>query len=309
VNPIYGAAAVTGSSFASRFTFYLTLQVATVIAPGLLVSSELIALIVRTANGNTGTELHSAVRALSGLHGSGLFFAVLLAVAASYAIGYLSRESSFWLLGRMERISERRRAGAAIPVRQDDADTLGQVPPGDDVPALTRMRALSGNNAVDACIELHPVLASLSGPDPAPQRVRRGGPTAGGAALPGRELEAFIYCKLWLRRYAPELSVDQIEAEINIVVSIVIPVLLVAPVTAAWSGHPVLSTVIGVPVVLAAALAMMRSAMRLRRSERWEAIRNLIEDHMMRTALSHYDQPAVEPGARVPEARAEPAAQ
>src|ERR1700736_3674453 len=99
MNPIYGAVVAGGRSFASRFSFYLTLQVATVLAPGLVIGSELTLLIYRIQKGKAHTELHALVQAISSLRGAGLFFATVVAVASCYVVGYLCREAAFQLLG------------------------------------------------------------------------------------------------------------------------------------------------------------------------------------------------------------------
>lgn len=287
MNPIYGAAVAGGRSFASRFTFYLILQLATVLAPGLVIGSELALLIVRVQMGEDHTELHVLVHAISVLHGPGLLFAAVVAIASCYVVGYVCREAAFRLLGRLERISGKR-ASAAVSEETPTATETEQIQPFSDQLFITRMRALAGDEATDACIELHPVLRVL---DEASATYQVTGSTkgVGGAHVHNMELEAFAYCKIWLRRYAPEFSVDQIEAEINILVSMVIPVLLAAPVAVAWSGHSLVSAIISVPMVLAIGLALLRNATRQRKTERWEAFRNLIEDHMMRKALSSYD--------------------
>jgi hypothetical protein len=290
MNPIYGAVVAGGRSFASRFSFYLTLQVATVLAPGLVIGSELALLIFRAQKGKTNTELHVLAHAISSLRGAGLFFAVVVAVASCYVVGYICREAAFKLLGGLERISGKY---TSVGVSEEEVPVIDtrQVRAFSDQPFITRIRALAGDQVTDACIELHPILRVLdlaSTSDQVTRRMRR----VGGAHVHNMELEAFAYCKIWLRRYAPELGIDQIEAEINILVAVVIPVLLAAPVAIVWSGHPLVSAVIGVPAVLAIGLAMFRNAARQRKTERWEAFRNLVEDHMMRTALSSYEQHA-----------------
>lgn len=118
----------------------------------------------------------------------------------------------------------------------------------------------------------------------------------GGAHRWDIKFEAKAYATLWLRRFAPALAVDQIEAEINILASALPPVVLAVPVAAAWASNPGLALAIGLPVAAFACYILLTSTARLRESERWEAIRNLFEDHSMRIASSRYDAAAISAG-------------
>jgi hypothetical protein len=282
VNSIYGAA--LGGRAASRFSFYLTLQLTSVLAPGLVIGAELALLIVKAETRNPGSELHSLVQDIAGLHGAGLFLGTVVALAACYIVGHICRDIAFWLLGVLERIKIRRGAPAGQG-ETGDARNPRRVSIRGEESILAQVRALVGDQVTDACVELHPVLRLLD----ASQHPLAGlGDVVGGGHLYSGELEAFAYCKLWLRRCAPELSVDHLEIEINILAATVTPVLLAASVAAVWSSYPLVWVIVGLPVALAIDLVLLRNAANLRKTERWEAVRNLVEDHIMRMATSRY---------------------
>jgi hypothetical protein len=95
----------------------------------------------------------------------------------------------------------------------------------------------------------------------------------------------FAYCKLWLRTQAPQLSVDHIEVEINVLAASVLPTALVGAIVLTGpggAGAGLTAVVLG--IVLAALWTCLRAAARLRRRERFEAVRNLCFAHLVQTA-------------------------
>lgn len=265
----------------SRFTLYLTIQVSSVLVPGMVLGTEIALLIISGGAHGARASLSSFLAAMSGLHGATMVFVFILALATCYIVGYICREFTFWFVGILEQ-AKRRLSGA-----QDSGH-----------PLLDRIKAVVGEDAIAECADFHPVIGSLvRGAELVSPALTR---TGGGAHRQDFELEVFVYAKLWLRRFSPTLAVDQMEAEINILVATLLPVILAVPVAAAWGGDLLLVLPLGLPLALFGCYITVTSAMRLRRSERWEAIRNMFEDHLMRMAAARYEAelaPALAPAA------------
>jgi hypothetical protein len=269
------SAAAWGSTTAtSRMSFYVGRELSSALAPGMVVLAEGFLLVVCVTTERDTEGLRSLVDDLSGLQGAALVLVAVLGFSAAYVIGWVSRELGFWLVGGLEWF--RRRMGRRRPSAPSE-------------PSLsTRLRAIAGEDAVDACIAHHPVLLILDeeADDVVTrrERVRR----TWGAFVPYQEDEAFSYSKSWLRRFAPEMSVDGIEADINILTAALVPLLLLVANIVAWSSEPSIAALVSVPPTVAVVTMLVRNVARKRRDERWEAVRNLVEDHIMRRALAGY---------------------
>jgi hypothetical protein len=289
-----GGASVGGKAASAAFSHYVVVQLASVLAPGLVIVAEAALLVGRLIPTSQDSDLAALSRVLSSMRGSILVVAVVVVLATSFVIGYVCRELGFWLESRLEVRRAKRRSRSAAP-----ADGAAADPPPQDLRHLAHARKLFGGDAVDSCVAYHPILRTLEDED--------GLAVVSGTAsqrrhwsefVPERENAVFHYCKMWLRRHVPALSVDQTETEINILVAMVIPVILLGAVILAWLPNVLVAATIAVPVVVTIIPVLTWQAARLRRGERWDAIRNLIFDHMMRTALSRYpvaapDEPAL----------------
>lgn len=272
--------AITGKG-SSRFAFYLTLQLASVLAPGIVTGTEVVFLaLAGQGAGKAHANLASFLRALSALRGPTMVFAFILGVAACYVIGYVCRELAFRFLGLAER-------------------TLRRTP---SEPALTTIARIVGEETVAGCAEFHPVVGALTrAASAADQALDVKGPVrVGGAHRWDVDFEVRAYATLWLRRFSPTLAVDQTEAEINILVSSLMPLMLAVPATAAWSGSPGLALVIGLPLAAFTCFILLTSTSRLRETEHWEGIRNLFSDHSMRIAAARYDAVAATEATAAP---------
>jgi hypothetical protein len=287
-----GGASVGGKAISAAISHYVVIQLASVLAPGLVIVTETALLVGRLTATTQNSDLAELTKALSSVRGSVLLVAVVVIVATSYVVGYVCRELGFWMEGWLEARRAKRKRKQAGSATSTAGETLH------DLPHLTRARALSGGDVVDHCIEHHPILRMLDNDDGLAVVAGRASRRHWSEHVPDREDAAFHYSKMWLRRYVPVLSVDQTEAEINILVAMVVPVILLGAVAIAWSPYPLSATIIAVPVVVTIVTVLARQAARLRRAERWNAIRNLIFDHMMRTAISRY--PAEPPGEPAP---------
>lgn len=253
-----------------RLSRYFTLQLASVLLPGVVMVVGAVVLLMHATHGE-GTW-GKIVDLSEDVHGP---LAVLLAViltAVSYLVGYVTREIAFQVLGLAERASRRPHPTAAELHRQ--------------------LRDRYGDRAVDRCFLTHPLLGRFLSAQQESDGVGRDG--LGGALARGNSLEAFVYAKHWLMEVMPGLAPVDTEREINILVSMLFPIGLGTWLFIALGGP-------GPLAVAAAALAgavlcwlVLSSAIRLRRSEQWESLRGLVEGHEMRLALARQEEtPAV----------------
>ncbi|MGW4561549.1 hypothetical protein ACWEN3_03770 [Streptomyces sp. NPDC004561] len=245
-----------------RFAFYLSVQLTSVLVPGLVAVTCLTALLLHARHPqHLGRAVESAVRTL---HGPAMILVDVSWLAAAYVIGYVGRELAFRVLGIAERLSRRRRAA------------LGAL--------RTELEAVYGAPALRRCLSTHPLLGHLlnaAGHNATPSQNMR---QPGGALRVGNAYEAFNYAKSWLRTHSPGLAPDAIEAEINVLLSTLMPIVL-----GAWTL--IVLAPLGITVAMATALVAgavtaltFAQLLRLRRIECWEALRNLVEDHEMRLA-------------------------
>ncbi|MEU6534380.1 hypothetical protein [Streptomyces sp. NPDC047000] len=247
-----------------RFAFYISVQLTSVLVPGLVAVTCLTALVLHAEHPQ---HFGSAVsRATASVRGPAVILMDVSWLASAYVLGYVGRETTFRLLGIAERLSTRHRA---------TLNALHQ-----------ELEVAYGQEAVQRCLHTHPLLGHLL------RAARRDSPRSealrqpGGALRIGHAYEAFTYAKSWLRQHNPALAPDSIEAEINILVSTLLPMGLGAWVLVSLAS---LSATAGVGVVLATTVVagvIFAQVLRLRRNECWEALRNLVEDHEMRLAAA-----------------------
>ncbi|MEU6403937.1 hypothetical protein [Streptomyces sp. NPDC046985] len=245
-----------------RFAFYLSVQLTSVLLPGLVTVTCLTALLLHARHPrHLGRSAESVLRTL---HGPAMILVDVSWLAAAFVIGYVGRELAFRVLGIAERFSRRRRTA------------LGTL--------RTELEAIYGAPALGRCLSAHPLLDHLlnaAGRTGAlPHTMRQ----PGGALRVGNAYEAFNYAKSWLRTHCPELAPDAVEAEINVLLSTLLPIVL-----GTWTLNALAP--LGVTVATATTLAAgavtaltFTQVLRLRRIECWEALRNLLEDHEMRLA-------------------------
>ena len=143
------------------------------------------------------------------------------------------------------------------------------------------MQYLLGPESTAAFAELHPMLEHLDADGAARPAVPL---TSGGGHQADASLEVFNYGKLWLRSYADSLNIDFIELEINILASTLVPVMLFAADVLALGDEPIAGLIAAIPVALVICAAILTSLLRLRGTERWQSLRNLAFDTMMRAA-------------------------
>jgi hypothetical protein len=278
-------------SATSRLSFYIGLQLSSVLAPGIVVTIEILLLVGRFTTRRDTQALGSAVDAVSDIRGSGVLLVTLVGAAVGYIVGWISREIGFWTIGLVERIGSRMssKSRSAKPPSSDEMQ-LARRP--DEMSMKEWLRSTIGDDAVDDCIQHHPILSVLRKGNNAPPPMTPAG-WHWNFSVPNQEYEVFLYCKLWLRRFAPELSVDRIEVDINILTSALVPLILLHTTLIAWSPDAVVVALVSTPLLLGLLTLLLRSVLIARKAERWDAVKHVIEDHMMRVALTAYPSPPV----------------
>ena len=170
------------------------------------------------------------------------------------------------------------------------SDTPRHVQEDPDASGLRQAGSQAGSkNLLGECLKAHPYLqAKLHPADPSPEdtQYRR----AGGANIETRDYESFVYSKLWIRNFSPGFNIDSTELEINMLAAALAPSALLGldilvSVRLTWWNVPL--TIIALVLVW---WVLLDSLFRLRRTERWEAVRNLIMDYAMRAAAVGYPQ-------------------
>ena len=122
-----------------RFAFYVSVQLASVLVPGLVAVTCLTALVLHAEH---PADFGPAVgRAAQSVRGPAVFLLDVSWLASAYVVGYAGREVAFRLLGLAERLSTRH--GTTL-------DTLHQ-----------EMEAAYGQAAVRRCLRTHPLLEHL----------------------------------------------------------------------------------------------------------------------------------------------------
>ncbi|MET7685894.1 hypothetical protein [Streptomyces sp. NPDC005423] len=244
-----------------RFAFYLSVQLSSVLVPGLVAVTCLTALVLRAERPR---DFGSAVsRAAQSVRGPAVILVDVSWLAAAYVLGYVGREVAFRLLGIVERLSARHRT---------------------TLPLCRELEGVYGQEAVRRCLLVHPLLAhflrSATYDSPGSEALR----LPGGALRVGQVYEAFTYAKSWLRQHNPALAPDPLEAEINILVSTLMPLILGTWVLISLASLSAAAASAAVGAAVAVAGVVIAQVLRLRRNECWEALRNLLEDHEMRLA-------------------------
>jgi hypothetical protein len=263
-----------------RFAFYVSVQLTSVVVPGLVTVACLVAVVLNLQHPrNAGHALSGLAQSL---HGSAGVLVDVSWLASAYVLGYVGRESGFRLLGLAERLSARNRAERAE--------------------LYDELQRACGQAALRRCFRTHPLLEYLLGGDGAAAHARVLRRTGGGHRT-DHVFEAYAYAKFWLRQHNPDLAPDTAEAEINILVSTLLPLALG---TWALIAGVRLDAAAAVTVALVTALVMtvvFAQALRLRRAERWEALRNLVEDHEMCLAAARLPTSPLlaDPGTEVQE--------
>ena len=250
-----------------RFSFYIAVQVASVLAPGVVVIVGVLFLVELFQHRLSNQTAQSFVRDISGTAG---LLASLFILAAGYVAGYVIRELAFKLLAQLER----------LPNVQEELE----------VNVYARIEKFFPAQVIDNCFKFHPFLSQArkdseaeSRQDTNAQRRR-----TGGGHVETINYESFVYAKLWIRNYAPGFSVDNVEAEINILASGLAPGLLTGLIIIAVAHLVWWSVLVAVFVVALIWAVLLSSLIRLRYTETSEAIRNLVLDYAMRQAMSSY---------------------
>lgn len=256
-------------------SFWATRELVSVLAPGIVVLCELTFLV--------RPSVKVALRSPFSAGGDpGLLVGLVLVIGLAWVIGYISRETAFKCLGFTEPDLP------AEPV-QDPHDDLGdeliekggrlrnwldgfRCPQQSPKQMRDRLIRTYGSAAYAEFLRVHSVMDGFI------NGVQIYGRPASGGNMPDDAAAAmFVYCKLWLRKNAPDLGVENIELEINIVASAAMPVFLVPFVVASSIASHWIYWVIGSTAVTLYLLGqIVRSYRRLRGAERWEAVRNTV---------------------------------
>ncbi len=257
----------------SGLGFYVTKEIASVLLPGVVVLTELTVLAAKVAQ----VDIGSLWKSLGSITGAGLVLLVILGVSGAYVIGYLTRELGFMTLLMTDKLLDR------FPTRRRT------VSPSDWV----LVRRFFGDRFTDDLVTLHPVLRHLdrelnereSQPDVAVPPVQGSGVRKGDVT---HSTTVFTYNKNWLRQYAPLLGIEHMEIEVNILLSTLSPVGLLAGNILVASNVPLWLKIAFVPITGLICYAILKSAIRVKRAEPWAALLHLGFDMAMRTAQSMY---------------------
>lgn len=258
-----------------RFSFFVNRELTSVLAPGVFVVTELTYLTLRLRSASSAAGVLDHFKNISGTVG---LLLLLIYAATGFVVGYVLRELAFRLLGVLEKLPRVRRGLAP--------DTAG------------RLADYFDAGLLQECLKAHPY---LQGKFQVTDRTERpaGYRKEGGANVETRDYESFVYAKLWIRNFSAGLSIDSVELEINMLTASLAPSALLAVdilVSVHLSWFAILLTVIALALVW---WVLLDSLFRLRRTERWEAVRNLVMDYAMRSAAAGY--PAVAEAEEAPE--------
>lgn len=265
MEPVSGLAA---KSAPSRISFHAAIYLTSVLLPGAVLVTELVVLCVHLVRRGK-SDIAFTLDMLANVKGAATIVLLLVAVAASFVVGYLAREVGFKLTALLERLY-RRTASPALPA------------------SWARIRDSFGDDFAERLVKLHPILRHLDSGEPGRGDTLDQSLPMGGGHRSGDSLNLFAYSKLWLRGRVPALSVDITEIEINILASTVAPVLLLALDATVLSGTPVVIKILALPGAVLISLAILTAVLRLRRIEQGEALRNLAFDFAMREAEAGY---------------------
>jgi hypothetical protein len=269
-------AVITSSTQAAqrRLSFYIALNLASVLAPGIVIVIAATFLIEPVSG--PSSPLVSLTH-LKNYSGAAAFVVSIALVAAGYVFGYVSRELAFKLLRQFEKIPR-------IQARVSEG-------------VNARLRSYFTPGLINDCLQVHRVLSEMPEGSTGPARI---GGAMGGGHSDSVSYKDFTYAKLWIRNYAAGFSIDSVEAEINILVSGLIPTLLSAAAIIAAS-KATWPSIVGAVIFLGLTWSvLLDSIFRLRHTEKWEAVRNLIMDYAMREASNK-----LSPGPEAEEAQPE----
>lgn len=252
-------------------SFFVNRELTSVLAPGVFAVAELTYLMLHLSSRSSATNALGYFKGISGTAG---LLIILLFSATGYVVGYVLRELAFRLLGLLEK---------APGIREKQTTHTAR-----------RVAQYFDKDLVNQCLKAHPYLQPKLQPEQQPEQESPGSSPAGthyragGANVETRDYESFVYAKLWVRNFTAGLNIDSIELEINMLVAALAPSALLAvdilvSVRPNWWNVPV--TIIGLALVW---WVLVTALFRLRRTERWEAVRNLIMDYAMRTAAAGY---------------------
>lgn len=231
-----------------RLALYLLITLASVFAPGAVIVA-----CVALWRVTEDSQLLSTIRLGTADDAGALrYLWIAAAISLSYLIGYFTRAIGFLVVRLIGR-----RYGRNRTVEMFRLDVT------------TRL----GGDSWNAALAAHPILgASLAGSFDSEK------------LTDGKLFDAFIYCKLWLRRRSPALNIDAIELEINVLCGSLTPVVVLTMLIGHQAG---LSPAAWASLILANVLILaiiVFNALKLAYDERYEAFRNVIADTMMNVA-------------------------
>ncbi|GGD78151.1 hypothetical protein [Caballeronia grimmiae] len=177
-----------------------------VLTPGFLLLCEALAVVFWTDISQQGALIAWLTKNF-GSQSFALALLVMLVLAVSYVLGYISRETTFAL------------STAWLRHGWPPARYVSKM--------LEQMRFIYGSDKVDSVIGQYKVFELANHEADYKEH---------GLIRPP-EFYVREYCKLWLRTKVPALSTDHMEAEINLVVGFIAPVLFVAPCVVARHGQ------------------------------------------------------------------------
>lgn len=261
-----------------RLALYILVMAVSVLAPGAIVLSLLILWLSRTQ----AFQIPTISKALEGSTSFGSLF-LAGAVGLSFIVGYTARALGFRIIRSIETpptTGGKRLPRALKSVSSRMAKKIFKTALQGDTCEGAQVSLKNGFGAA-ACqdaLRLHPALGLILNP------------TQPSALLRHRDFdEAFVYAKLWLRRMAPPLNIDSVEVEVNILCASIVPIALSGPVIASVVDAPLY---IRWPLAIASALLIIylviENALNLRKSERYEAFRNLVADCAMRLSAESF---------------------
>jgi uncharacterized membrane protein len=253
-------------------SFFVVKDLLSVLVPGIVVLGELWFLAASYGGVTNSASFVDAADSFSTVES---ILLSLVALSGAYVTGFLCREFAFLGLGLSRTTATTHQILQQIQMLdpRDPADEEGHR----DEPLVTEIE------------RVHPVLRAARQPltqeAPVSEQLllfggharSRGGPI---------DYAIFSYCKLWLRTQAPPLSVDHTEIELNVLAASVMPTLLVGFIAIISPGKADWALRVGiVTLVLAAVWMLVRAAINLRQRERFEAVRNICFDYMMRASV------------------------
>jgi len=247
-----------------------------VLVPGTILLSDIAAIVIA---GDQPAQLPGRVTEFAAwtqqLGAVGQALLLLDVLTAAYFTGLLSRVASFWLAAVARRLGA---LGEPSPTLHDILQGLRQTY-GDQVT----------DSFGDATILASAIRANLE-MESANDR-RRVGPwdtwLRGHAPLDQDALTTvFAYCKAWLRHWAPDLTVDRHELDINIAFSSIPPIWVTAVAIAKLSATPV--GLVPWLLLIAATFFLLRWGADIERVEKRDALdRFVVARSIATTAPGH----------------------